>query len=135
MAITTRHGACALSIDELRALFGVRSTRQALRHHQRCEDLLAVLSREQAEAAAAGKKVRADQVLDSIRRAMRRLDAALADGGFADHALVLIRREFDAAAERAMARAGKRLAPTGARQHRADSRPASDAPARRRKHA
>ena len=107
MPTTTRHGVCSLSIDELRHLHRVRSTRQALRHTERIEDVLILLARDGAEAAAAGRRVRADQVLDSARRAMARTLAAIAEPAFAEHALTVVRREFDDAAERAMARAAR----------------------------
>ncbi len=109
MPTTTRHGACELSIDELRALHRVRSTRQAIRHTETCEDLLAALARPHAEAAIAGRRIRADQALDSIRRAVARLGDALGDARFAAHALSIVRRQFDAAAERSMRSAARRF--------------------------
>lgn len=109
MSVTTRHGVCGLRLDELRAVFGVRSTRQAIRRTEGCEELLSALAAGQAEAAARGKKVRADQVLDSICRRCRRLLAAMGEPAFAAHALVVVRRAFDAAAEGALHRAARRL--------------------------
>jgi len=84
----------------------VRSTKQALGHQEACEDVVAVLARAPALAAADGSHVRADQVVQSIQARVQRLARLFERADWQGHVLMLVRREFDrASAERLVAAA------------------------------